>query len=102
MIFAAASDPPAPIPYACSQFFINVANNANLDWFSGGSSRHPVFGKITSGMDVVVAISKVKTTEDNPNEPIMMKKITIAGLTKEERARWKGDGKAAGKDGVEL
>merc|ERR1711865_970363 len=25
-----------------SQFFMNVANNANLDWFSGGSSKHPV------------------------------------------------------------
>ena len=31
-----------------SQFFINVAHNRNLDWFSGGSSKHPVFGKVTS------------------------------------------------------
>merc|ERR1712100_173770 len=30
-----------------SQFFLNVANNANLDWFSPGRSKHPVFGKIT-------------------------------------------------------
>merc|ERR1712054_122 len=49
-----------------SQFFINVADNRNLDWFSPGQSKHPVFGKITSGMDVVVAISKVKTRADNP------------------------------------
>merc|ERR1712066_1117418 len=34
-----------------SQFFINVADNRNLDWFSPGQSKHPVFGKITSGMD---------------------------------------------------
>jgi cyclophilin family peptidyl-prolyl cis-trans isomerase len=62
-----------------SQFFINVANNANLDWFSGGSSKHPVFGRITEGMDVCIAISKVPTNNDNPSTPIMMKSITIAG-----------------------
>merc|ERR1719487_1966386 len=36
-----------------SQFFINVVHNDFLDWFSPGQSKHPVFGKITSGMDVV-------------------------------------------------
>ena len=28
-----------------SQFFMNVANNDFLDWFSSGESKHPVFGK---------------------------------------------------------
>merc|ERR1712183_663557 len=63
-----------------SQFFINVANNKNLDWFSPGASKHPVFGKITSGMDVAVKISKVKTRDDNPVNPIKMKRITISGI----------------------
>merc|ERR1739838_999020 len=63
-----------------SQFFMNVADNKNLDWFSPGQSKHPVFGKITSGMDVVTKISKVRTRNDNPIEPIMMKKISIEGL----------------------
>lgn len=63
-----------------SQFFMNVADNANLDWFSPGQSKHPVFGKITSGMDVAVKISKVRTRNDNPVVPIKMKKITISGL----------------------
>merc|ERR1712087_52871 len=63
-----------------SQFFINVANNANLDWFSPGQSKHPVFGKVTEGMDVAVAISKVPTRNDNPKEPIKMNKITISNL----------------------
>ena len=63
-----------------SQFFLNVANNANLDWFSGGPSKHPVFGKVTSGMDVANAISKVKTQRDNPVTPIKMLSITIEGL----------------------
>ncbi|KAJ1458809.1 cyclophilin-like domain-containing protein, partial [Pelagophyceae sp. CCMP2097] len=64
-----------------SQFFLNVAHNANLDWFSGGSSKHPVFGAIVDkqSLAIAVAISKVKTREvdDNPVEPIKMKKVTI-------------------------
>lgn len=63
-----------------SQFFLNVNNNANLDWFSPGASKHPVFGKITAGYDVVVAISKVPTRDDNPVTPIMMNSITITGI----------------------
>merc|ERR1712070_1253110 len=63
-----------------SQFFLNVADNRNLDWFSPGSSKHPVFGKITSGMDVVTKISKVQTRNDNPVKPIRMNKITISGV----------------------
>jgi len=63
-----------------SQFFLNVADNKNLDWFSPGSSKHPVFGKVTSGMDVVTKISKVKTRNDNPVKPIKMNNITIEGL----------------------
>lgn len=63
-----------------SQFFLNVASNANLDWFSGGASKHPVFGKITEGMDVATKISKVKTQRDNPVVPIKMKSITIINL----------------------
>merc|ERR1712167_496772 len=63
-----------------SQFFLNVADNRNLDWFSPGASKHPVFGKITSGMDVVNKISKVRTRDDNPVEPIRMNKITIEGI----------------------
>merc|ERR1712147_403233 len=60
-----------------SQFFLNVANNKNLDWFSGGSSKHPVFGKVIEGMDIANKISKVKTVRDNPVVPIMMKSVKI-------------------------
>merc|ERR1712224_681445 len=63
-----------------SQFFLNVANNSNLDWFSPGQSKHPVFGKIIEGYETVVKISKVRTRNDNPVQPIKMKKITISGL----------------------
>merc|ERR1712108_94656 len=63
-----------------SQFFINVAKNDFLDWFSPGESKHPVFGKITSGFDVCEKISNVKTNNDNPQVPIKMVSITISGV----------------------
>merc|ERR1712217_589196 len=58
-----------------SQFFLNVANNSNLDWFSPGASKHPVFGKIIRGMDVATQISRVRTRDDNPVKPIKMNSI---------------------------
>jgi cyclophilin family peptidyl-prolyl cis-trans isomerase len=60
------------------QFFINTVNNARLDWFSPGPSKHPVFGKVVSGMDVVKKIEKAPTDSgDRPSKPIQMIKITI-------------------------
>merc|ERR1719171_258615 len=57
-----------------SQFFLNVAHNKFLDWFDKSTeSQHPVFGKVTEGMDLVVKISQVPTNDDNPRTPIMMK-----------------------------
>merc|ERR1719436_628471 len=45
-----------------SQFFMNVADNKNLDWFDNSTeSKHPVFGQITKGYDIAVNISKVQT-----------------------------------------
>ena len=62
-----------------SQFFINTKHNAFLDFFSPGQSKHPVFGKVTAGMDVVTAINSVKTDHsDRPVEPVRMVKISIA------------------------
>ena len=72
-----------------SQFFINTVHNSFLDWFTPGASRHPVFGKVTSGMEVVTSINKARTSNDRPLTPIMMKSITVSGLTKEQRARVK-------------
>ena len=44
-----------------SQFFINLVNNNFLD------TKHPVFGKVVEGMDVVDKIAKVKTgANDHP------------------------------------
>lgn len=65
-----------------SQFFINTVHNDFLDWFSPGPSKHPVFGKVTSGMDVVTAIEKTPTNKaqgDRPVTPVRVNKITITG-----------------------
>ncbi len=60
------------------QFFINTVHNDYLDWFSPGQSKHPVFGKVIEGMDVVQAIEKTKTdANDRPLEPVQMKRISI-------------------------
>ncbi len=61
-----------------SQFFINTANNAYLDWFSPGPSKHPVFGRVTEGMEVVEAIGSTPTgAGDRPRTPVKMKRITV-------------------------
>jgi cyclophilin family peptidyl-prolyl cis-trans isomerase len=60
------------------QFFINTANNSYLDWFSPGPSKHPVFGKVSSGMDVIDKIQKSpRDARDRPSTPVKMIKITI-------------------------
>lgn len=61
-----------------SQFFINTAHNSFLDWFTPGQSKHPVFGRVTSGMDVVQKIESTRTDRsDRPIEPVKMLKVTI-------------------------
>ena len=61
-----------------SQFFINAAHNAYLDWFTPGASKHPVFGRVTQGMDVVRKIEATPTDRrDRPTPPVEVKKITV-------------------------
>jgi peptidylprolyl isomerase len=58
-----------------SQFFINVANNNNL--YSSFDTSYPVFGKVISGMNVVMAISNVATnSNDKP-----LTNITLIGAS---------------------
>lgn len=55
-----------------SQFFISLANNNFLD------GKHPVFGKVIEGMDIVDKIAKVKT--DSNDRPIAEVKIIRARI----------------------
>lgn len=55
-----------------SQFFINLVDNNFLD------TKHPAFGKVIEGMDVVDAIAKVKTdSSDKPLETILIVEAKI-------------------------
>jgi peptidyl-prolyl cis-trans isomerase A (cyclophilin A) len=67
---------------ATSQFFINVVDNAFLDPSFQGFG-YTVFGKVTSGMDVV---QKIRTTptgaggpfpSDVPRTPVIIQSITL-------------------------
>ena len=62
-----------------SQFFINTVHNHYLDWFSPGPSKHPVFGKVIEGMDIVMNIGTTQTQAgDRPKNPIQVKTIIIS------------------------
>jgi len=62
-----------------SQFFMNVVDNNFLDFFNPQTpSKHPVFGQITEGFDVVKQITETRTDRnDCPQTPVQMKSITI-------------------------
>jgi peptidyl-prolyl cis-trans isomerase B (cyclophilin B) len=56
-----------------SQFFIVTTEAA--PWLDG---KHTVFGKVTSGMDVVDAISAVsRDARDKPHEPVIIERADI-------------------------
>ena len=55
-----------------SQFFINLVNNNFLD------GKHPVFGKVVKGMEVVDAIAKLET--DRNDKPLKEVKIIEAKI----------------------
>jgi len=55
-----------------SQFFINLVDNNFLD------TKHPAFGKVISGMNVVDKIANVKT--DTNDKPITEVKIIKAKM----------------------
>ena len=57
-----------------SQFFIVTKEAA--DWLDG---KHTVFGRVTSGMDVVDAISAVsRDGRDRPHDDVTMERVEIA------------------------
>jgi cyclophilin family peptidyl-prolyl cis-trans isomerase len=55
-----------------SQFFVNTNDNVFLD------GKHAVFGKVSSGMDVVMKISQLPTDQsDKPVQDVVIEKVEI-------------------------
>ena len=70
---------------ATSQFFINTADNAFLNFKNKTAQGYgyAVFGKVTSGMDVVEKIAKVPTADHGyhqnvPVKPVIIRKVVIS------------------------
>ncbi|MFT4704199.1 MAG: cyclophilin family peptidyl-prolyl cis-trans isomerase [Bradymonadia bacterium] len=62
-----------------SQFFINTKHNSFLDWFDHSSpSKHPVFGKISEGMETIKTIEGQGSQSGKPKQPVQVKSVTIA------------------------
>jgi len=63
-----------------SQFFINLVDNTFLDWdnMQAPSSKHPVFGEVVEGMEIVDKIATVQTgAQDRPVEEVKIIKASI-------------------------
>jgi peptidyl-prolyl cis-trans isomerase B (cyclophilin B) len=78
LAMARTSDPHS----ASAQFFININNNAFLDYPGQDGWGYCVFGKVTDGTDVVEKIKSVKTTRsgmfaDVPVEDVIIEKAEV-------------------------
>jgi peptidyl-prolyl cis-trans isomerase B (cyclophilin B) len=67
---------------ASAQFFINTKDNGFLNYPGQDGWGYAVFGKVTSGQDVVDAINNVKTTRsgmhsDVPVDPVVIEKVEV-------------------------
>ena len=80
---ARTSDPDS----ATAQFFINVNDNAFLNWGDpkGDGVGYTVFGKVVSGMDVVTKIAKTPTgsggpfQRDVPKPAVVIEQASVVG-----------------------
>jgi len=78
LAMARTSDPNS----ATSQFYINLADNTNLDYVSSANPGYAVFGKVVSGLDVVNAIAAVPTQTVNGNSDVPVTDVTIKSATR--------------------
>ena len=67
---------------ASAQFFINTKDNGFLNYPGQDGWGYAVFGKVTSGQEVVEEINNVKTTRsgmhsDVPVDPVVIEKVEV-------------------------
>lgn len=76
---ARTSDPHS----ATAQFFINVADNAFLNYVSDHPQQYGycVFGEVIEGMDIVDAIAKVKTGQRSGHADVPLEDVVINDIT---------------------
>jgi peptidyl-prolyl cis-trans isomerase A (cyclophilin A) len=77
---ARTSDPNS----ATAQFFVNLKNNAFLDYPGQDGHGYTVFGKVIDGMDVVNKIAAVPTGNQGmhqnvPRTPVVIESMTVVG-----------------------
>ncbi|MCD6673150.1 MAG: peptidylprolyl isomerase [Burkholderiaceae bacterium] len=65
---------------ATAQFFVNVVDNANLNFPQPDGNGYAVFGKVVSGMDVVDKIRAVPTTTVGPYRDVPASAVVIESV----------------------
>ena len=71
---------------ATSQFFVNLKDNAFLD-HKPGNFGYAVFGKVTSGMDVIDRIAKVRTGRRKGYDDAPLETVAIESARQTEQPR---------------
>ncbi len=66
---------------ATAQFFVNVVDNEFLD-NRAGNYGYAVFGKVTSGMEVIDAIVGVKTGNKGGHQDVPVEAVVIEAVTR--------------------
>ena len=78
LAMARTSDPNS----ATSQFYINVADNSNLDYVDSTNPGYAVFGKVVTGLDVVNAIAKVPTQSVGGYSDVPVSDVNIISVSR--------------------
>lgn len=66
---------------ATAQFFVNLVDNAFLNYASANSPGYAVFGKVVSGMTVIDQMANQSTTTRNGYSDVPVTDITITSAT---------------------
>ena len=80
---ARTSDPNS----ATAQFFINVVDNAGLDYPNPDGHGYAVFGRVVEGMDVVDAIKTVQTGTRGGHPNVPVQPVEIVRVTRKAAAK---------------
>ena len=69
---------------ATAQFFVNLVDNEFLDHAGPANYGYAVFGKVTSGMDVIDKIAKVATTNRGGHQNVPSSDVVITKAARKQ------------------